>query len=121
MQKSAINFQDKLAKIREHWSPRNVAQLNDYRFKLVKIEGDFVWHSHPDTDEAFIVIEGEIGIDLPDGPVALKSGEMFVVPKGVEHKPFAKTEAKLLLIEPEGTPNTGDAGGERTASEDEWI
>ena len=117
----AINFSDKLAKITEHWQPRVIAELNDYQFKLVKILGDFVWHSHADTDEAFVVIEGQLRIDFRDGTVTLKAGEMYVVPRGVEHKPFAAAEVKLMLIEPKGVTNTGDAGGDRTARNDVWV
>ena len=105
----------------EQWSPRVVAELNDYQFKVVRIEGDFVWHDHPETDEAFLVIEGELRIDFRDGHVVLGPGEIVVVPKGVEHKPFAKNEVKLLLVEPRGILNTGHAGGERTAENDVWI
>jgi mannose-6-phosphate isomerase-like protein (cupin superfamily) len=117
----AINFAEKLGIIDEQWSPRVVAELNDYQFKVVRIEGDFIWHDHPETDEAFIVLEGDLRIDFRDGAVVLGPGEMFVVPKGVEHKPFAAREVKLLLIEPRGILNTGHAGGERTAQNDVWI
>jgi mannose-6-phosphate isomerase-like protein (cupin superfamily) len=107
--------------ISEQWSPRVVAELNDYQFKVVRIEGDFIWHDHPETDEAFLVLGGELRIDFRDGAVLLRPGEMFVVPRGVEHKPFAAREVKLLLIEPRGIKNTGHAGGERTAANDVWI
>ena len=117
----AINLADKLSKITDHWQPRVVAELNDYQFKLVRIEGDFVWHSHPDTDEAFIVVAGELRIDFRDGAVTLGPGEMYVVKRGVEHKPYAAREVQMMLIEPRGVTNTGDAGGERTASNDMWI
>lgn len=117
----AINLAEKLEMIDEQWSPRVVAELNDYQFKVVRIEGDFIWHNHPETDEAFIVLDGELRIDFRDGAVRLGPGEMFVVPKGVEHKPFAAGEVKLLLIEPRGILNTGHAGGERTAQNDVWI
>ena len=116
-----VNFQDKLQLISGLWSPKIIAQMNDYHFKLVKIQGEFVWHSHPETDEVFIVLEGSMMIVFRDCDVALKSGEMYVVPKGVEHKPFAAAECSILLIEPAGTVNTGDAGGDRTASADTWI
>jgi mannose-6-phosphate isomerase-like protein (cupin superfamily) len=95
--------------------------MNDYQFKLAKLEGDFIWHSHADTDEAFFVLEGELRIDFRDGAVTLRPGELYVVPKGIEHKPFAEHEVKLMLIEPKGTLNTGDQGGERTAQNDVWI
>jgi mannose-6-phosphate isomerase-like protein (cupin superfamily) len=117
----SINFADKLSRINEQWSPRVVAELNDYQFKLVRIEGDFVWHDHPETDEAFIVLEGELRIDFRDGAVRIGPGELFVVPRGVEHKPLAAQEVKLMLIEPRGILNTGHAGGERTAQNDVWI
>jgi mannose-6-phosphate isomerase-like protein (cupin superfamily) len=121
MQHRPINFREKLGLIAEQWQPKVVAEMNDYQFKLVKLEGDFVWHDHQDTDETFIVLEGELRIDFRDGAVTLQAGEMFVVPKGVEHKPYAKREVKLLLIEPRGVPNTGAAGGKRTAPNDVWI
>jgi len=95
--------------------------MNDYQFKLVKIAGDFVWHDHQDTDETFIIIEGELRIDFRDGSVVVGAGEMFVVPKGVEHKPFAAKEVKMMLIEPRGVLNTGHEGGDRTATNDVWI
>ncbi len=116
-----INFERKFEQLQEHWSPRVIAEMNDYQFKLVRLEGDFIWHDHPDTDETFIVIDGHLRIDFRDRAVDLKAGEMFVVPKGIEHKPFAPVETKLLLIEPRGTPNTGSQGGERTAPIDLWI
>ena len=121
MKYSAITLEEKLRKFSEHWSPKIIAQMNDYHFKLVKLQGDFVWHSHPDTDETFIVLDGEMQIDFRDGKVDLKAGEMFVVSKGVEHKPFADKECTVMLIEPAGTINTGDAGGDRTAKDNVWI
>jgi len=117
----AINLAEKLGRIPDQWKPRVVAELNDYQFKLVRIEGDFIWHHHPETDEAFLVLEGELRIDFRDGAVLLRPGELFVVPRGVEHKPFAANEVELLLIEPRGILNTGHAGGERTAQNDLWI
>jgi mannose-6-phosphate isomerase-like protein (cupin superfamily) len=118
---SAVNLVDKLARISEHWSPRIIARMNDYDFKLVKLKGEFVWHDHKDTDETFLVLDGELTIHLRDRDVLLRKGEMFVVPKGVEHKPEAATECHLMLIEPVGTVNTGDAGGPMTAPSDAWI
>ena len=117
----ALNFRDKLALFEEHWSPRVVAEMNDYQFKLVKLDGDFVWHDHPDTDETFIVLEGKLCIEFEDGQVDLESGEMYVVPKGIAHRPRARGEVKVMLIEPRGVVNTGDAGGELTAENDVWI
>jgi mannose-6-phosphate isomerase-like protein (cupin superfamily) len=117
----AINFAHKLGLFREQWQPKVIAELNDYQFKIVRIEGDFVWHDHADTDEAFIVLDGELRIDFRDGAVTIGPGEMYVVPKGVAHKPFAAREVKMLLIEPRGVPNTGEQGGDRTAPNDVWI
>ncbi|HZQ42157.1 MAG TPA: cupin domain-containing protein [Acidobacteriaceae bacterium] len=117
----AINLREKFGLFEERWKPRVVAEMNDYQFKLVKLEGDFVWHSHAETDETFFVVEGELRIDFRDGAVTIGPGEMFVVPKGVEHKPFAAGEVKLMLVEPRGVVNTGDAGGEMTARNDVWI
>jgi len=116
-----INFKQKLSLFSEQWKPKVVAEMNDYQFKVVKLQGDFIWHDHKDTDETFIVLEGALRIDFRDGAVTTQAGEMYVVPKGVEHKPYAEAEVKLLLIEPRGVPNTGDQGGERTAPNDVWI
>jgi mannose-6-phosphate isomerase-like protein (cupin superfamily) len=121
MKRTAINLKEKLAKFSEHWSPKIIAQMNDYHFKLVKFKGDFVWHRHEDTDETFIILNGEMSINFRDGKVDLKTGEMFVVPRGVEHKPFAKKECKIMLVEPAGTVNTGNAKGDLTAEDDVWI
>jgi mannose-6-phosphate isomerase-like protein (cupin superfamily) len=118
---SAINFDEKLASFSEHWSPKIVARMNDYHFKLVKFQGEFVWHKHDETDEVFIVLDGEMAIDFRDGPVELRPGEMIVVPRGIEHRPHAEKECQVLLVEPAGTVNTGDAGGELTAAKDVWI
>lgn len=117
----AINFTDKFRKFSDHWSPRVVAEMNDYQFKLVRIHGEFVWHEHADTDEVFIVLDGEMAIELRDGRVELSAGEMFVVPKGVEHKTAAGQECRVLLIEPRGVVNTGDTGGDLTADNDVWV
>ena len=116
-----INLKDKLSKFSDHWSPKVIAEMNDYQFKLVKIKGDFVWHNHEDTDEVFIVIEGKMKIEFVDRVVELDEGEMYVVPKGVEHKPFAENECKVLLVEPRGVVNTGNTEGNLTASNDVWI
>jgi mannose-6-phosphate isomerase-like protein (cupin superfamily) len=119
--KRAINLADKLAAFSDHWAPRVVAEINDYQFKLVKLRGDFVWHTHHDTDEAFIVVSGQMEIGFRDGVVLLRAGEMFVVPKGVEHITRAERECHALIVEPRAVVNTGDAGGPRTAANDIWI
>ena len=116
-----INLKEKLSKFSDHWSPRIIAEMNDYQFKLVKIKGDFVWHDHDDTDEVFIVLEGEMKIEFKDETVELKKGEMFVVPKGVDHNPYSEKECKIMLVEPKGVVNTGDAGSNLTAPNDVWI
>lgn len=121
MKHEAINFAEKFSKFQEHWSPRIIAEMNDYQFKLVKAQGEFVWHDHADTDEVFIIIEGVLDIELRDRCVTLHPGEMYVVPKGVEHKPIAREECKMLLVEPRGVVNTGDTGGGLTAELDVWV
>jgi mannose-6-phosphate isomerase-like protein (cupin superfamily) len=121
MSYAAINLAEKLGRFAEHWSPRIVARMNDYHFKLVKIQGEFVWHSHADTDEVFIVLAGEMTIGFRDGEVRLRAGEMFVVPKGVEHRPVAERECRLMLVEPAGTINTGDVKDARTAPDGVWV
>jgi mannose-6-phosphate isomerase-like protein (cupin superfamily) len=117
----AINFRQKFGLFTEQWTPKVIAEMNDYQFKVVKLQGDFIWHDHKNTDETFIVIEGDLRIDFRDGAVLLKAGEMFVVPRGVEHKPYAEHEVKLLIIEPRGVLNTGDQTGQLTAKNDVWI
>ena len=117
----AINFAQKLGLFTEQWQPKVIAEMNDYQFKIVKLQGDFIWHDHQDTDETFIVLEGTLRIDFRDGHVRVGPGEMFVVRKGIEHKPYAEDEVKLILIEPRGVLNTGHEGGERTAKNDVWI
>jgi mannose-6-phosphate isomerase-like protein (cupin superfamily) len=117
----AINFERKFGLFAEQWQPRVIAEMNDYQFKIAKLEGDFIWHDHKDTDEAFIVLDGSLRIDFRDGAVHLSAGEMFVVPKGIEHKPYAERAVKLLLVEPRGVRNTGHAGGERTAANEVCI
>lgn len=116
-----INLQEKLQKFSDLWSPRIIARMNDYHFKVAKVQGEFVWHDHPETDEVFIVIEGRLEIQFREGSVTLNQGEMFVVPRGVEHKPVARDECHILLVEPAGTINTGNVVDEKTASNDSWI
>jgi mannose-6-phosphate isomerase-like protein (cupin superfamily) len=108
MRNEKIDLAEKLAQFSDHWAPRTVAQLNDYDIMVVKVQGEFVWHSHADTDEFFLVLKGRLTIRLRARDVVLESGEIFVVPRGVEHQPFAEEETHLLLIEPSGTPNTGN-------------
>lgn len=105
----AVNLAEKLSQFSDHWSPKIVAGYNGNDVMVVKVEGAFNWHSHPDTDDFFLVLDGEIDIEMRDRTVTLGPGELFVVPKGVEHRPVARQEAHMLLIEPRGTPNTGDA------------
>ncbi|SVB79632.1 uncharacterized protein METZ01_LOCUS232486 [marine metagenome] len=116
-----INLKEKLSKFSDHWSPKIIAEMNDYQFKLVKIKGDFVWHNHADTDETFIVVEGKMKIEFENETVELNEGEMYVVPKGVEHKPCAETECKIMLVEPRGVVNTGNTEGDLTASNEVWV
>ena len=116
-----INFNEKFRLFTELWAPKVIAEMNDYQFKIVRLKGDFIWHDHPETDEVFIVLEGTLRIDLPDGAVNIGPGEMYVVPKGARHKPCADSEVKLVLIEPRGIQNTGHEGGERTAINDVWV
>jgi len=119
--KKAINLNEKFSKFSEHWSPKIIAQMNDYHFKLVRFVGEFVWHAHKDTDEVFIVLDGEMTIHFRDGDVSVKNGEMFVIPKGMKHKTSARDECRAMLVETAGTINTGDAADDRTASTDVWI
>lgn len=121
MPDTAINLQAKLSGFSEHWSPRVVAEMNDYQFKLAKILGEFVWHAHEETDEVFIVLSGEMTLEFRDMAVPLAAGEMYVVPRGVEHRPVAGEECSIMLVEPRGVINTGDAGGAYTAPNDVWI
>jgi mannose-6-phosphate isomerase-like protein (cupin superfamily) len=121
MSTKAINFTDKFSRFTDLWSPKIIAKMNDYHIKLVKIKGDFIWHSHQDTDEVFIVMDGSMTINFRDGEIELKEGEMYVVPKGVEHKPYAQQECQLMLIEPAGTINIGDKGGHMTAEDEVWL
>jgi mannose-6-phosphate isomerase-like protein (cupin superfamily) len=121
MTSDPVNLKNKYDTFSDHFSPKIVARMNNVDFKLVKFKGDFVWHTHHDTDEAFLVIEGHMRIDFRDRSVALRAGELFVVKRGLEHKPASDVECKIMLIEPAGTLNTGDAGGSMTATNDAWI
>ena len=116
-----IDLAEKLALFEDRFSPRIVATLNDYKIEVVKVEGDFVWHSHPETDDFFLVLEGELEIELRDRTVRLRKGQLFVVPRGVEHRPRADREAHVLLIEPHGTANTGDAVDSELAAPEQTI
>ena len=118
--KNVVNFNEKLELIKTYWSPKIVASLNDYHFKLVKVKGDFIWHNHQDTDEAFIVLSGELRIDYRDNSITLREGEMHIVKKGIDHKPYAENECSILLIEPLETINTGAILDQKTAKA-EWI
>lgn len=118
---SPLSFHEKLAKFSDRWSPKVIAEMNDYQFKPVKVQGEFVWLDHPDTDEVFMVLDGQLTIDFRDGAVNLSAGEMFVVPKGVEHRPRADQECHMLLIEPRGVVNTGNTVDAKTAQNDVWI
>lgn len=116
-----VNIDEKFGKFTDQWSPHVIAQLNDFHVKIAKIKGAFVWHSHPDTDELFIINKGEMIMRLRDRDVPLKAGDMFVVPKGVEHMPVAENECEIVMIEPAGTLNTGDAADDRMVEEPPWI
>jgi mannose-6-phosphate isomerase-like protein (cupin superfamily) len=122
MDYKAINFNQKYSLFNDRWAPKVIAEMNDYQFKLVKVKGEFEWHTHEDTDETFIVIEGVLQIKFRDGIVNLKQGEMFVVPKGVEHKPLAENEVKILIVEPRGVLNTGNLENNKLTSKNNiWI
>lgn len=122
MNYKSINFSEKLNLFNEHWQPKVISEMNDYQFKIAKIEGEFIWHSHKDTDETFIVLKGEIQIDFKDGKVVVKQGEMFVVPAGVEHRPSSNKESHIMLIEPKGVVNTGEnVDSNLRAENDVWI
>ena len=116
-----INLDEKFSLFSDQWAPRIIAQLNDYQVKLARIQGDFTWHTHDDTDEMFIVLEGSLRMDYEEGSAPVEAGELIVVPKGTAHKPFAAEEAKIMLIEPSGTSNTGDKKDSFTREQTEWI
>lgn len=117
----AININDKLNKFSDLWSPRVIAEMNDYQFKLAKVKGEFVWHSHEETDETFIVLDGELLIEFRDKKIRLNKGELYIVPKGIEHKPYAENECHIMLIEPKGIINTGDKSTKLTSKNDIWV
>ena len=119
--KDRINLEEKLALFDKLWTPKLVAKVNDTDIRLSKIQGEFVWHHHDNTDELFLVLEGELLLRLRDRDVRLRKGEMFVVPRGVEHKPVAEEEAHLMTVELEGQPSTGNVRNERTVESPEWI
>jgi len=114
----AVDIAEKLSLFTDHWSPKVVARLNDYEIKVVKLQGEFVWHTHDDTDELFLVIDGSLTIQLRGGNVTLGPGQLYVVTRGVEHCPIAEGEVSAVLIEPTGVVNTGGAGGDLTAAYD---
>ena len=116
-----INLEEKFALFNEHWTPKIISELNDYQIKIVKVEGDFVWHDHSETDEFFLVIEGTLFIEFEEETMELNTGELYVVPKGVQHRPYALEECKVMLIEPRGVVNTGEAESDLTASNNVWI
>jgi mannose-6-phosphate isomerase-like protein (cupin superfamily) len=116
-----VRLRDKAAAVEALWSPRIVEQVNDLHVKVVRVQGEFVWHSHAETDELFLVLEGSLRIERRDGAVTLGPGDLYVVPRGVEHRPVAEQECRMLLLEPAGTVNTGQAGGSLTAPADEWA
>lgn len=121
MDRRAVDLNSKFAQFTEQWSPKIVARLNDYEIKVVKVQGEFVWHSHEETDELFLVIDGTLTIQLRDGDVTVGPGQLFVVPRGVEHCPIAEGEVRAMLIEPAGIVNTGTAGGSMTANVDDSL
>ena len=121
MKNKKINIREKLKKFNDYWSPKVVVEMNDYQFKLAKISGEFIWHHHESTDEVFYVVEGNMIIEFRDGQVELSQGEMYVIPKGVEHKPYAEKECHIMLIEPRGVLNTGEVKNELTAINENWI
>jgi mannose-6-phosphate isomerase-like protein (cupin superfamily) len=116
-----VDLAERLSRFAEHWSPKVVARVNDYEIKVVKVQGEFTWHSHEDTDELFLVVDGQLTIQLRAGDVTLRPGQLYVVPRGIEHCPVAAGEVHAVLIEPTGVVNTGDAGGPLTAAPDEML
>tara|TARA_B110000438_G_C15577166_1_gene547963 strand:+ start:401 stop:766 length:366 start_codon:yes stop_codon:yes gene_type:complete len=121
MGNSKVNITEKFTKISDLWNPKVIAEMNNYQFKLAKVKGEFIWHSHKETDEAFIIIEGKLSIELRSKVINLSKGEMYVVPKGVEHKPYAERECQIMLVEPKGVVNTGEFHTNQTAPNDQWL
>ena len=116
-----INIKQKFSKFSEYWSPKVIAEMNDYEFKIARIKGEFIWHKHTETDEVFIIIEGSMKILLKGETIQLFEGDLYVVPKGMDHKPVAEKECKLMLVELKGTKNTGSETHKLTAEDNQWI
>lgn len=116
-----VHLAEKLQRIDRPWTPGVVAELNGDQVKLARFEGDFVWHRHVDTDELFLVLSGSMGIEMRDRTIEMKTGDLFVVPRGVEHRPFAESRCEVLLIERRGVVNTGDADSDLRAENDVWL
>ena len=116
-----INIRKKFDLFSDYWSPKVIAEMNDYQFKLARVKGEFVWHNHNETDEVFIIIEGKMKIEFRDKTVLLEKGEMYVVPKGIDHKPLADEECKIMLVEPKGVVNTGNTTCNLTSENDVWL
>tara|TARA_Y100000996_G_C22269529_1_gene539410 strand:- start:123 stop:500 length:378 start_codon:yes stop_codon:yes gene_type:complete len=116
-----INLNQKFKKVYEYWQPKVIAEMNEYQFKLAKVKDEFIWHKHEETDETFFIIKGQLTIELKNEKLFLNKGEMVVIPKGVEHRPFADEECEIMLIEPKETVNTGNISNEMTAKNNQWI
>ena len=116
-----INLNQKFKKVYEYWQPKVIAEMNEYQFKLAKVKDEFIWHKHEETDETFFIIKGQLTIELKNEKLLLNKGEMVVIPKGVEHRPFADKECEIMLIEPKETVNTGNISNEMTAKNNQWI
>jgi len=122
MMYNPINLEKKFKKFSDYWSPKVIGEMNDYQFKVAKVQGEFIWHQHLDTDETFFVIQGQLTIEFKDGSVDIEQGEMYIVPKGVEHKPTATKECHIMIIEPKGVTNTGNKiDSKLKADNDVWI
>jgi len=119
--KGKINIKEKLSLFSDHWSPRIIGELNGQYVKLAKVKGEMVWHSHADEDEMFLILKGSLTLKFRDGEVTINEGEMYIVPKGVEHLPIAEEECQLMLFEPKSTAHTGEVVSELTKNDQEWI